>query len=254
MTPEEYSKLPSALQNALRDVGFSPNMLDTRTKIRGEKPYTQVGAASLKGEAVAPDLDKDTYAATVAMPDKVSSDSYVTYNPSGPNPSLTRAHEMEHVLANQGLGKAARINSLWDELAGAKNNPEVDRGSVVERLVAHAPYLAKNWGLDADTVNTGYFSKHVLGRRDTNNYLYEQLATLSALEQAKNKRLTDDPYIRKHILKTPAERETYNAVTGLRQTRLDAKDLPPYTRQPEKYAKGGSVAKAVPEAYRSKLI
>ena len=28
-------------------------------------------------------------------------------------------------------------------------------------------------------------------------------------------------------------REAYNAVTGLRQTRLDSKDLPPYTRIPE---------------------
>jgi len=267
MTPEEYGKLPPALQNALREVGFSLDMLDTRAKILGAKPYTQAGAASLKGEAVSPVLGKDTFAATVKMPDEVSSDSYVVYNPSDPNPSMTRAHEMEHVLANQGLGRAAKLNSLWDELSGAKNNPEVGRGAVVQRLVEHAPYLAKNWGLDAGSADAGYFSKQVLESDRPHNYLYEQLATLSALEQAKNKRLTDDPYVRKHILKTPAERETFDALTGLRQTRLDAKDLPPYTRQPEKelstlqklksmagFAKGGSVIKVEPEAYRSKLI
>jgi hypothetical protein len=104
----------------------------------------------------------------------------------------------------------------------------------------------------------------VLKRPDANNFLYEQLATLSALEQSKNKRLTDDPYVRKHILKTKDERETYNALTGLRQSRLDAKDLPPYTRQDDKtdpslgqklksmlgFANGG----VVPNAGNQKLI
>jgi hypothetical protein len=102
-------------------------------------------------------------------------------------------------------------------------------------LLAHAPYLAEKWGLDkADTVD-GYFSKRVSARPDKNNFLYEQLATLSALEQVANRSLTDDPYIRKHVLKTPAEREAYNAMTGLRQTRLDPRDIAPYTPVSDKY-------------------
>ena len=43
----------------------------------------------------------------------------------------------------------------------------------------------------------------------------------------------DDPVVRK-VFNTPALRETYDAMTGLRQTRLDARDLPSYTRIPEK--------------------
>lgn len=42
----------------------------------------------------------------------------------------------------------------------------------------------------------------------------------------------NDPEVRK-IFKTSAMRESYDAVTGLRQNRLDARDLPTYTRIPE---------------------
>ena len=45
--------------------------------------------------------------------------------------------------------------------------------------------------------------------------------------------LTKDPVLRKTLFKNKEVRETYNAITGLRQTRLDARDLPPYTRQSE---------------------
>jgi hypothetical protein len=64
--------------------------------------------------------------------------------------------------------------------------------------------------------------------------------------------------LRKTLFKDKDVRETYNAITGLRQTRLDARDLPSYTRQPELaepgtvdklkkligYANGGYVANA----------
>jgi hypothetical protein len=64
--------------------------------------------------------------------------------------------------------------------------------------------------------------------------LYEQLADLAAIEQTLGVDLTKDPQLRKTLFKDRDVRETYNAITGLRQTRLDARDLPPYTRQPEK--------------------
>jgi hypothetical protein len=83
------------------------------------------------------------------------------------------------------------------------------------------------------------------------------------LEQRHNVDLTKDPELRKTLFKDPAVRETYNAITGLRQTRLDPRDLPPHTRQPENepgfmsklkkligFADGGTV----PHAGNNKLI
>ena len=63
--------------------------------------------------------------------------------------------------------------------------------------------------------------------------MYEQLASLAGYEAANNVDLTKDPVLRKTLFSDKDVRETYNAITGLRQTRLDARDLPTYTRQPE---------------------
>jgi hypothetical protein len=66
------------------------------------------------------------------------------------------------------------------------------------------------------------------------NLLYEQLATLASIEDTQGVDLTKDPVLRKTLFKDQDVRETYNALTGLRMTRLDARDLPPMTRVPEK--------------------
>jgi hypothetical protein len=230
MDPKTFENLPPDLKKNLRtDYGYSglAALKPVPAKLPTE-PYTLVGASHLKGEYFDPYLDDNTQGVTYK--DK-QGNSFVALNPKGTDQTNTRAHEMEHVLANQGLGSAARLNSLWDETV---NDFDSRRGTIVSRLVEHAPYLQEKWGLEPIDVESGYFSKNVLKRPDTRNFLYEQMATLSGLEQSKNKRLTDDPYVRKHILKTKAERETYNALTGLRQSRLDSKDLPPYTRQPDK--------------------
>jgi hypothetical protein len=63
--------------------------------------------------------------------------------------------------------------------------------------------------------------------------MYEQLATLAGYEAANNVDLTKDPVLRKTLFNNKDVREAYNAITGLRQTKLDARDLPTYTRQPE---------------------
>ena len=65
----------------------------------------------------------------------------------------------------------------------------------------------------------------------------------AGVEAAQNVDLTKDPVLRKTLFKDRDIRETYNAITGLRQTRLDAKDLPPYTRQPEEPSMVGKVKK-----------
>ena len=63
--------------------------------------------------------------------------------------------------------------------------------------------------------------------------MYEVLATLGGAESALGVDLTKDPVLRKTMFKDRDVREAYNAVTGLRQTRLDPRDIPPYTRVEE---------------------
>jgi hypothetical protein len=138
----------------------------------------------------------------------------------------TVAHETEHLLARQNLGDPAAINRKFDELVKDKNI----RTEFVSNAVSVAPYLKEKYGMQS-----GYFSPKMVefqGRRAP-NLLYEQLAVLSSIEQVNNVDLTKDPVLRETLFKSPAVRETYNALTGLRQTRLDPRDLPPYERLPE---------------------
>jgi hypothetical protein len=104
------------------------------------------------------------------------------------------------------------------------------RRAFVENAVNLAPYLEEKYNMDS-----GYFSPDMLKFQgpQASNLLYEQLAVLSAIEQVNNVDLTKDPVLRETLFKNPAVRETYNALVGLRQTRLDPRDLPPYERLPE---------------------
>ena len=260
MDQKTFAALPQDLKDSLiRDYGNSGLAALQQVPASAGAPYTQAGASQLKGQYFDPSFEDSTQGVTYR--DK-QGNSFIALNPRDTDQARTRAHEMEHVLANQGLGASPKINSLWDKTV--EDPLYSSRGSIVKRLVEHAPYLQEKWGLDPRDVKDGYFSQNVLKRPDSHNFLYEQLATLSALEQNKNKRLTDDPYVRENILKTKDERETYNALTGLRQSRLDAKDLPPYTKQDDKtdpslmqkikkligFAEGG----VVPNAGNQKLI
>ena len=232
VTQEEWDKLPASIRGTLALLGARPEKL--RAMGAAGAPYTQAGAPGLKGEYVGPAVLPGVSGATVrgqGAPDiGAAHESAVVYDEQDPTLGITRAHEMEHVLANQGLGSSAALNTKWDELIG---KGDASRAEIAKRLVAAGPYLQKKWGLDAPSAKAGYFSPLLLRQKDPHNYVNEQLATLSALEQLTNKRLVDDPYMRANVFKTPGERETYDAVTGLRQTRMDPRDLPPYTRQPE---------------------
>ena len=161
----------------------------------------------------------------------------------------TIAHEQEHLLARQGLGTGPAINRKFDELIGKKG--PIIREQFVKNAVGVADHLKQKYGID-----NAYFYPSMLKQGGT--ALYEQLATLAGYEAANNVDLTKDPVLRKTLFKDKDVRETYNAITGLRQTRLDARDLPSYTRQPEPadsgmvdklkkligYANGGYVASA----------
>jgi hypothetical protein len=229
MTQDEWNKLPPYIRSALERQGGHYGMVEKPSA--KSAPYTRAGLTQSE-EFLAPLRSENIlgYNKPVTTGEGRAT-SYSVYNDDVDKKHLplTRAHEAEHALERQGIGGVNSINSLWNSLVGRSGS---DRGEIVNRLVQHAPHLVKNYGLPDKHKESGYFSSRVLKDSDSRNYLDEQLATLSALEQTSGKRLVEDPYVRKHILKTPAEREAYEALTGLRQTRLDAKDLPPYTRQP----------------------
>ena len=134
------------------------------------------------------------------------------------------AHEAEHAIAKKQLGHPQLINQKFDELIGKPGA----RSKFVLDAMDVAPYLKEKYGF-----TSGYFDKSLLKNNKPEVLLNEQLADLAAIEQALGVDLTKDPHLRKTLFKDPEVRETYNAITGLRQTRLDARDLPPYTRQPE---------------------
>jgi hypothetical protein len=82
-------------------------------------------------------------------------------------------------------------------------------------------------------IDSSYFSPNMFKaqlRSGTQGALFdEQIADLSALEQLTGKSLTRDKEMRKLLFPDDRSAEVYDAITGYRQTRLDSKDLPPYT-------------------------
>lgn len=143
--------------------------------------------------------------------------------------ATTIAHEAEHLIARQMLGHPAKVRDKFIELLA--DDPRQQNRHVSDFLngvIKSAPYLKKTYGID-----NAYFDPDFLWRQGRVG-LYEVLASLAGTEAAKQVDLTKDPELRKTMFKDPAVREAYNAVTGLRQTRLDPRDLPPYTRVQEK--------------------
>jgi hypothetical protein len=167
------------------------------------------------------------------------------------------AHENEHLMARRQLHRPSMVNTLFDDMAGAKSNAL--RTQFVKDASKIYPYLEKKFGL-----NSMYFQPEMLEYQGARapNLVYEQLAELAAIEANTGVDLTKDPYLRKNLFKNREVREIYNALTGLRQTRLDSKDLAPHTRQketgsslfsdikekvmPKRFNKGGLVDMPIP--------
>jgi len=133
-------------------------------------------------------------------------------------------HEADHALANKMLGHAMIINRKYDELTEKRGG--LDRYKLVSELVNSRDYLNQKYGLES-----GYFHPKMLEIQGplAPNLLAEQLAVLSAIEQRQHIDITDDLELRKTVFNNPRTRENISALMGLRQTRLDARDLPPYT-------------------------
>ena len=195
--------------------------------IPGAKPYTMAGTYSLLEafDEGMPIASPGNAAVTSGLPGSVAP-KLIRYSPIATDPDITRAHEMEHVLSQQNLGDPGSMSKKWNEIAPTSS------AQVMQRMIANAPYLQEKFGLPT---NEFYFDPEFMQDPNYETMIDEQFATLSALEQLKNKRLTDDPYVRENILTTPEDRAAYNAMTGLRQTRLDPRDIAPYTPVSDKY-------------------
>ena len=144
---------------------------------------------------------------------------------------LTIGHEAEHLLARRQMpaeSGASGLNSVFDELVGDDGR---SRSRFVYNAVKVAPYLKEKYG-----VSDAYFSPRMVKFQGelAPNLFYEQAATLAGVESTQGVDLTKDPVLRDTLFADQNVREAYNAVTGLRQTRLDAKDIRPYTRISEK--------------------
>ena len=165
-------------------------------------------------------------------------------NPDNKNPVRTASHEANHILARKQLGAASKVNQQFDELLGdfttKKNKAGKEekkylgrkRADFVRAASEAYPYLKEKYGIES-----AYLDPKMLefqGKRDKLPLLlYEQLATLASIEDTQGVDLTKDPVLRKTLFKDRDIRETYNALTGLRMTRMDARDLSPMTRVEE---------------------
>jgi hypothetical protein len=139
-------------------------------------------------------------------------------------------HEGEHILAKKGF-PADKSNSLmktYDKIVGDKDG--WDRRAMVHSLASKGvqEYLRDKYG-----ITDAYFDMRMVDYQGSRakNLLEEQFASLSAAEQMAGPEvdLTKDPFLRKHVFNTKERRMAFRALTGLRQTRLDSKDLPPHT-------------------------
>lgn len=226
-------KLDDATLGWLRTLGLDPTGY-TRRKLENP-PSNTAGIPNLLAYDI-PDLTGTNVSGLVQSKVRPGTPDRMFLEPGATARSEVVGHETEHLLARRGLGTAAALGPKFDELIG---RPEA-RDQFVRAAIAAAPHLEKKYG-----IKNAYFTPlmyDMQGGRGQ-NLLYEQLASLAGVEAQQGVDLTKDPVLRKTLFKDKDVRETYNAITGLRQTRLDAKDLPPYTRQPEKEPDTGALQK-----------
>jgi len=259
---------------ALQSVRVIPSLL-RKTPVPQDAPVT--ATAGIPGLKMYEDpLLRDTETGGYVIPRAAIKDDAMFVQPDlnslsfhgkAPDPTQlkqTIAHEAEHLLAKRQLGTPQYINVMFDKLS---DNPKTQnlRSTFVRDASRVYPYLKEKYG-----THSAYFDPRMLKFQDllAPNLAFEQLAELASIEATTGVDLTKDPYLRKNLFKNREVREIYSALTGLRQTRLDAKDLPPHTRIKEKdsgrmsdfmeslknkeFSKGGFVDKPLPGG--SKLI
>lgn len=194
-----------------------------------ERPYTLMGVPNAQAYT-APDLAGTNVKGFVLGSNLLKNEK----QNRGASPAIflsptaeqdTVAHEAEHLLARQNAGFPQMTREKFKEilLDKAPMSSSTKLNSFLEGLTKSLPYLKEKYG-----IANGYMNKDFIKKQGEVG-LFEIFATLAAAESTQNVDLTKDPELRKTLFKDQAVREAYNAVTGLRQTRMDAKDLPPYT-------------------------
>jgi len=152
---------------------------------------------------------------------------------------LTKLHEMEHSLAFRGGDILGRPQvSAQDNAYRAYHLLKKDWTPLREfawNMASNKDKLEKFFGVP---VSSGYLNvpSDVLNQlknrgQSLQGLAEEQMASLSALEQLTGKSLTRDPEMKKLFPSTKVM-AVYDALTGPRQTRMDARDLPPHTPAP----------------------
>ena len=140
-------------------------------------------------------------------------------------------HEAEHSRvgkAVQGMPPRERLDNdvRFDKLYGDKGST---RSRVVRNFVANKDKIEKFFGVNIPDVYFDQMMYKNQSRFGSADALFEeQIATLSALEQLTNKSITKGM---PELFPDDKAAAIYDAITGLRQTRLDARDLPPFTPQ-----------------------
>jgi hypothetical protein len=152
---------------------------------------------------------------------------------------ITTLHELEHSMDARGGDMYGRPNFAL--MGGMDNNYRAyhlmgnDWGPVTEtvkNMVDNREKLEKFFGRPLDNA---YFNKQFYNSvkevQSPSALFSEQLASLSALEQTTGKFLTQDPEMRE-LFPNTRMMAVFDALTGPRQTRMDARDLPPHTPVP----------------------
>ena len=140
-------------------------------------------------------------------------------------------HEAEHSRvgkAVQGMPPRERLDNdvRFDKLYGDKGST---RSRIVRNFVANKDKIEKFFGVNIPDVYFDQMMYKNQSRFGSADALFEeQIATLSALEQLTNKSITKGM---PELFPDDKAADIYDAITGLRQTRLDARDLPPFTPQ-----------------------
>lgn len=183
--------------------------------------YIPVTLADARGAVLASNDARDLYYNQGAHP-TIYIDKNTYKDPAQRNRTL--AHEAEHLMARTGLGHPLLIGKKFEEVAGGGSSAKF-----IKDASNNLEYLQNKYN-----INPTYFRKKlvdsILNSRGGNTAtpLSEQFATLSAIEQTEGVDLTEDPVLRNNLFSDPEVRQAYRALTGLRQTRLDSKDLDPY--------------------------
>lgn len=148
----------------------------------------------------------------------------------------TKLHELEHSLtfrAGDPLGrpKIKKVDNNYQAYYMLGDWRPMSQ--FTKSMVDNREKLEQFFGRPLDNA---YFKPQTLEvvqkqHGDTSALFDEQIASLSALEQITGKSLTRDPEMKK-LFPSVKVMSVYDALTGPRQTRMDARDLPPSTPQP----------------------